>query len=296
MDGRYDTRGHEQQRRRPSTVLSGEDVHDNELMIVSWTTKAAERTTSRDLLVAVESDPPFDEPSVADVQQLWTFPTGRYAPRFQHKSGVGPWYFGFKPKNPDDVELVPTLLTDSQNLLHARIARYFRDSMGTFGRDSPDAAGKVVWLDLVAPQRKSVEQTDLGALDTFFQHTMNRQWPYRATRLPCVIVGTWLASTSAERESGVYPLITVVPVVYEPEFQRAHPTNPKVNVRGFPGTSPFVLSALTQLTLTVDARQYIHEARRRVYRDDGPVSSFCVSREECDAIVKELARFVGVSL
>ncbi len=282
--GRSDLRGHEEGKEdRPWLVLSGRRVEELELGIFQAcsVTTAGDRTVSTVYLEPPDKKKPAQfhprgHPGFLDTQQLWTFST-------EQDTTIPP---------------VPSLAEGHRFSVTDRISRHLH--CGTnINVASNVAVGSVVWVELLAGTDRA--QSDLLALHTLLRKETGVDWPFRPTRLPCVVI----ASNLPERSAGnpTYELITVVPVVHAPAYQNRNSDNPFIELEGVLAEDgkPLSMSILTQVLLTVDYREQPWIRRngkrspqpRRVFFDDGPVQNWRLPPAMRTKMLEEIQTILG---
>jgi hypothetical protein len=287
VTGRTDSRGYEQGEKhdRPWLVLSDQETHDERFFIGCAITEALKRFTRTHLVPDPGFKPPLGQPSYIDIQQLWSFP--------------------FERDCTDDP--VKTLRADAADGVQQEIgARLVAD-------DAPHAnngpvVGRIVWVDLLAGF--NVTRSDLAVFRRKLLK-LDVKWRYEDTLLMCVVV----ASDQPERRArkNVYPLITVVPLIRAPKFQKENDDNPKVSVQTTDASGargkPVSYTALTQLLFTVDYREkprhYVGEGeaqqlvgdKQRVFlkNKNGSLDSWIIPPAELTPILNDVRSFMGIA-
>jgi mRNA-degrading endonuclease toxin of MazEF toxin-antitoxin module len=230
LRGRDDIRGHEEGKPRPWAVLSGDDLHDFQLLAACSVTTAQDRQFRR--YIEESTDSPFK----IDTQQIWTYRDDQ----IQHDRGVDR-----VPK-----EQIGRLLEK----LTTRLRVPYVESRGA---PSPGDIGRIVWIDLLAGP--NVTRSDLTPLRTALR-SVGVAWPHADTQLPCIVVASDLSERGMDQNHSPFKLITVVPLVsanelLEPELESPTITIPAERQLPPSGTAPLRLAALSQVLLTVDYRK-----------------------------------------
>ncbi len=281
---RADLRGHEEgkipgKRPRPWLVLSDFEINEHDIFVCVEITHAGGRS-HRDYLVDGITVCPSDRfdsgPHFVDAQQLWTFAldsdqTSRNVATLEATS---------------ERTALPRVL--------AKLARRLSVPSTPPVSEPRLAVGNVVWIELLATD--DMRESDLLALQTELAELAGVRWPYRSTRLPCVIVAT--AAHERELNPHVLALVSVVPLVDCPRLRELRPDYPTVSAPD----SSIDFSILTQLVLTVDYRNVpcrregdkVIESPRRVYFDDGDVKSWMVDDKVRDWTLRKVRQHLGV--
>lgn len=281
IKNREGRRGHEQESgsgKRPWLIVSDSNVHEHELFIGCPSTEGERPLSWKKFLVpvseeggqlpvAADGELPLSKNSRIDVQQIWTFRHDRVCAN--------------EPVLSLPNRLVPPILD--------RLAKHLRSSGETWESRAGFSAGKVVWLALKAALHEN--QSDLAAIHTRFLELTGVRWPYENRVLCCMVLATDVPARNLAKEELPFPLITVVPLVYAPTLQNKYPENPTVALDGTTTEDgkPVLLSAMTQLLLTVDY------ACGRVTKNCGALATWRVKKAEYEKIAAEVKSLIGVT-
>lgn len=278
---RHDLRGHEDGKAgRPYLALSDVDVHRNGLIVACLVTHAEGRT-ERSLLREIEVLPSTvldGKKHYLDLQQFWTLPTER------------------------DAAGADTVGRLAAPALEARTLRWLSELINGARRERAEAGapsarepvpGQVVWLDLLGDAGDP--QTDRFAIYRALEGLGHRWLAEETTLIPCMV----LLSAAAKRVKtpAILQLITTVPLLHLPDFQKTHDEepNPTIAVPGeMSGGVAKQLSALTQLVVTVDYRQHLGWSGQRVFFSEGSLATWLAEPSEFETIVSEIETIWGL--